>query len=97
MNRSDSGQGLVEYVLILAGIALACIGATMFLSGGLNGLYSSVASSPVLTPPSVSAHITAPAVPLEPTSAESCLDGDWRDYPQFEDEAACLRFVEQRG
>ena len=41
----SSGQGLAEYALILAFIAILAIGALLFLSGALNGILSKVGHS----------------------------------------------------
>jgi len=41
----DRGQGLAEYALILALIAVVAIVALMFLSTGVNGLLSTVGQS----------------------------------------------------
>lgn len=43
--QDDSGQGLAEYGLILALIAVLCIAAVLFLSGTIQGLLSNVGSS----------------------------------------------------
>jgi len=40
--RREDGQGLAEYALILALIAVLAIGALLFLSGAINGILSSV-------------------------------------------------------
>jgi len=42
LSADDSGQGLAEYGLILALIAVLAIGALTALSGNLNGLFSYV-------------------------------------------------------
>ena len=44
MYRSQSGQGLAEYALILALIAIAAVLALMFLSGTIQSLLSLVGS-----------------------------------------------------
>ena len=36
----ESGQGLVEYALIIALVSLAAVAALGFLSGKINGLFS---------------------------------------------------------
>lgn len=40
--KEEEGQGLVEYALIIALIAVACIGAITFLSGGIRTLFNSI-------------------------------------------------------
>jgi pilus assembly protein Flp/PilA len=41
----ETGQGLVEYALIIAFIAILLIAALGFISGGLNRIYSNIASN----------------------------------------------------
>jgi pilus assembly protein Flp/PilA len=43
--RDESGQGLAEYALILALIAIAAMGALMVVGGGVTSQLSTVASS----------------------------------------------------
>jgi pilus assembly protein Flp/PilA len=45
LTRDDSGQGLTEYALILAVIAIAAMGALMVLGGDVTSQLSTVASS----------------------------------------------------
>ncbi|HEY1168054.1 MAG TPA: hypothetical protein VGE81_03595 [Candidatus Limnocylindrales bacterium] len=40
--RSAKGQGLAEYALILALIAVLCIAAVLFLGGAIQGILSTV-------------------------------------------------------
>jgi pilus assembly protein Flp/PilA len=40
--RSAKGQGLAEYALILALIAVLCIAAVLFLGGAIQSILSSV-------------------------------------------------------
>jgi pilus assembly protein Flp/PilA len=42
LRRDDSGQDLIEYALLAALIALACIAAMGFVSGGINTLFGTV-------------------------------------------------------
>jgi Flp pilus assembly pilin Flp len=94
LHRSQSGQTLVEYVLLLGAIALVCLGSVVFLSGSINDLFGSITNSPdVFNPPSPPAPSAPPAGTAVPTSVEDCLEGGWQDYPQFEDEEACIEFV----
>ena len=43
--RDESGQGLVEYALIIALVAIAAIAALGFLSGRIQDLFSKAGSS----------------------------------------------------
>ncbi|HUG56431.1 MAG TPA: Flp family type IVb pilin [Candidatus Limnocylindrales bacterium] len=43
--RDESGQGLVEYALIIAVIAIAVIVAMVFFRGQLQNLYSDIANN----------------------------------------------------
>ena len=40
MREGESGQGLVEYALIIALVSLAAVAALGFLSGKINNLFS---------------------------------------------------------
>jgi len=43
--RDDQGQGLVEYALIIAVIAIAVIVAMIFLRGQLQNMFSNIGNS----------------------------------------------------
>lgn len=43
--RAQAGQGLAEYALILALIAVASIVAVTFMGGSINGMLSSLGNS----------------------------------------------------
>jgi pilus assembly protein Flp/PilA len=43
--RDDSGQGLVEYSLIIAVIAIAVIVAMIFLRGQLQNIFSNIGNN----------------------------------------------------
>ena len=43
--RDEEGQGLAEYGLILALVAVVCVGALSGLAGGINGTLGSVTGS----------------------------------------------------
>ena len=43
--RRDSGQDLAEYCLITAFIALICLGIFWHVSGGLQGMWTSINAS----------------------------------------------------
>ncbi len=43
--REDDGQGLVEYALIIAVIAVATIVVLLFMSGNLQNLFSNIGNN----------------------------------------------------
>jgi pilus assembly protein Flp/PilA len=43
--RSEKGQGLAEYALILALIAILAVAALLFLGGQINSILSTIGSS----------------------------------------------------
>ncbi len=45
MRRDDSGQGLVEYALVIAIIAIAVISAMVFLQGQLQAVFSNIGNN----------------------------------------------------
>jgi pilus assembly protein Flp/PilA len=45
LKRDEVGQGLAEYALILALIAIVAIVALLFLGGAISGILSTVGSS----------------------------------------------------
>jgi hypothetical protein len=87
---------LIEYALILACVALACLGTLLLVSGAISGFFGSSSNPPnhFRAPPAPGP--TTPPLSL-PTSVEQCLHGGWRNYPQFEDEASCVQFVTGAG
>ena len=42
--QDESGQGMVEYGLIIAVVALVVVGALSLLGGGLDGMFGKVTS-----------------------------------------------------
>ena len=40
--REQSGQGLVEYALILSLVSIACIAAMIALAGGINATFAAI-------------------------------------------------------
>jgi pilus assembly protein Flp/PilA len=44
-NRSQNGQGLAEYALILALIAIVAVSALLFLGGGLTMILNAVGNT----------------------------------------------------
>jgi pilus assembly protein Flp/PilA len=45
MAREDEGQGLVEYGLIIALVAIACVGVLGLLGGGVAGTFTTITGS----------------------------------------------------
>ena len=45
LDRDEDGQGLAEYALILALIAIVAIAALLFLGGQINGVLSEVGTA----------------------------------------------------
>ena len=43
--NSEEGQGLVEYALIIALVAILLVGALTLLSGQLSGVFSTISNS----------------------------------------------------
>ena len=50
LHKDDEGQGMVEYGLILALVAIVAIGALELLGGGLGTLFGDVLAAMKLTP-----------------------------------------------
>jgi hypothetical protein len=87
---------LVEYAVILAGVALVCLATVIYLSGAINGLFGSTSNLPNGFNPPTAPHPITPPI-QSPRSVQQCLHGRWHDYPQFEDEASCVQFVTGGG
>ena len=43
--KSEEGQGLVEYALIIALVSIALVGALTTLAGGVGGVFSTINGS----------------------------------------------------
>jgi len=92
---SERGQGVIEYALILGVIAV--VAAAIALSGAGNGLFGSTSNFPNgINPPTATVPMTPPPGQW-PTSVQQCLLGGWHDYPQFTDQAACVKYVTGGG
>jgi Flp pilus assembly pilin Flp len=87
---AETGQAAAEYVLIAAAVAIGCAMAVLFFGGAVTNLFGTSAK-PIKTapfrPPVRSGDITFP------TTVAECVDGGWRNFPQFADEAACADYV----
>ena len=87
---SERGQTLAEYALILG--FLAVLASAIFLSGAIGGIFGSTSNHlNGLDPPTATVPMTPPV--QGPTSVAQCLNGGWRNYPQFTDQASCVQFV----
>ena len=86
---SESGQAISEYAMILAVVALGCLVAVLFFSGGVQHLFGKT------TRPMNSAPLQPPD-PV-PTTVEECQNGGWKNFPQFQSEAECIDFVNSIG
>jgi Flp pilus assembly pilin Flp len=89
--EGETGQALGEYAVLVAGVALVCVFALLFLSGAISGLFNSSADQQqpggAFTPP-------VPRSDLEwPVTIADCEDGGWRNYAQFRNERECKDYV----
>jgi Flp pilus assembly pilin Flp len=71
--RQQKGQGLVEYVLIIALVGLASVVALGFLSGKINNLFSKTGN--VLNGVTVSAGPAGPPPPPPPSGGSASITG----------------------
>ena len=88
----ESGQTLAEYAVVVAGIAVVCALAALFLSGAIGGhvrATAEVAGQPHVAP------LEPPATPILtwPTTIGQCAAGGWRSFAQFDTEAECNDYV----
>ena len=91
--RSQSGQTLADYALILGGIAIVVVVAIVFLGGGIGELFGGTGSSvqprpATFTPP-------RPSAVSFPATLHDCQEGRWRNYSQFTTESECAAYVDQ--
>lgn len=87
--RSASGQTQGEFALVVAGVAIACIVAVLFLGGAVGDLWDRSAK-PVpgdLYPPDT------PSSTVEPMTRADCEGNGWTNFPQFATQQACFDFV----
>ena len=92
LRRAESGQAAVDYTLIVAGIAVVCALALLFVSGGINGLFDDAGTQIQQQQP---APLQPPVQSGEtwPTSLADCENGGWRSFPQFDNESDCVDYV----
>ena len=92
----QAGHTMAEYAVIIAGIAVVCVVAALFVGaairdrfdGGDSGIVT--APTPVFTPPSTQ-------TPAAPVSLEECERDGWRTFPQFHSERECKDYVRSLG
>ena len=92
-HTSESGHTLAEYAIVLAGVAVLCLLALVFLAAGIRGRFESTPTpTPAgpLEPPSTG---TVPQLAY-PTTIAQCRHGGWRNFAQFHDEAECRQYVD---
>ena len=86
----ESGQTLAEYAVVLAGIAVVCVVAALFLGAAIG---SRVGGTAQPAPPApFQPPVPAPQL-VWPTRLENCEDGGWRNFVQFDNEAECKDYV----
>ena len=86
---STSGQTQGEFALVVAGVAIACIVAVLFLGGAVGDLWDR-STKPVpgdLYPPDT------PPSAVEPLTMADCEGSGWTAFPQFETQQECFDFV----
>jgi Flp pilus assembly pilin Flp len=86
---STSGQTQGEFALVVAGVAIACIVAVLFLGGAVSGLWDR-STKPVpgdLYPPDT------PSSTPQPMTMEDCEGAGWTNFPQFATQQDCFDFV----
>jgi Flp pilus assembly pilin Flp len=100
----ESGQSTAEYALIVAGIAVVCALAALFIgatiTAGIEAPAKPVQQAPFQPPtpaPPTPAHPTPAPDLVWPTKLEECEDDGWRDFVQFEDEDECKEYVTHRA
>ena len=86
--RPQAGQTMSEYAVILGGLALVVVVAVVFLGGRIGDLFGGTGNS-VQQPRPAPFSPPYPSDASFPATLEDCANGGWRNYAQFEDEAAC--------
>ena len=83
----ESGQTLAEYAVVVAGIAVACVVAALFLSAVIGSDVGATVKPAPFQPPA------SPPQLVWPTKLEDCEAGGWRNFVQFDNEAECKDYV----
>ena len=85
----ESGQTIGEYAVVIAGIAVVCLVAALFVGSIVANRIRDAPSQPhtSLEPPRTSPQL------VWPRRLEECENGGWRNYVQFENERQCKDYV----
>ena len=85
----ESGQAIGEYAVVIAGIAVVCLVAALFVGSIVANRIRDAPSQPhtSLEPPRTSPQL------VWPRRLEDCENGGWRNYVQFENERQCKDYV----
>ena len=84
---------MAEYAIVLAGLAVVCLVAAVFVGAAIQGRFEST-NTPTPANPFEPPPTRAVPQPNSPTAIAECEDGGWRNFPQFDSEAECRRYVE---
>jgi hypothetical protein len=84
---------MAEYAVVLAGIAVVCLVATVFVGAAIQGRFQST-NRPMPAGPFEPPPTRAVPKPNSPTAIAECEDGGWRNFPQFHSEVECRRYVD---
>jgi len=85
----ESGQAIGEYAVVIAGIAVVCLVAALFVGSVVANRFRDAPSEPRISfePPRASPQL------VWPRNLEDCENGGWRNYVQFENERQCTAAV----
>ena len=89
-HTSESGQTIGEYAVVIAGIAVVCLVAALFL-GAVIANHVRAGKPPASMEPFEPPR-TAPQL-VWPRRLEDCENGGWHNYVQFNDERECTDYV----
>ena len=79
---------MAEYAVVIAGIAVVCIVAALFLGSAIGSRVNDAKPSAPLEPPHTPPHL------VWPTKLKDCENGGWKNYVQFENETECTDYVD---
>lgn len=92
--KSAAGQTSAEYTLVLAGIAIVCVVALVFLGGAIRDQFRS-SGNPLDPGPSPGA-LTPPVPPSGltwPKTMSDCQGTEWQNFSQFKNSGECRDYV----